>query len=77
MKKQDWIMDFRRNLMGMMREKNMSQRELAEKSNLSEGIISRYLNCQRYPSAITLVNLAYALGCDLEDLAWSYDLIEE
>lgn len=77
MKKQEWLMDFRRNLQGMMREKNISQRELAEKSNLSEGIISRYLNCQRYPSAIALVNLAYVLECDLEDLAWSYDLIDK
>lgn len=77
MKKQDWLMDFRRNLIGMMREKNINQRELAEKSKISEVTISRYLNCQRYPSAIALVNLAYALGCDLEDLVWSYELVEE
>lgn len=76
MKKQDWLMDFRRNLIGMMREKNMNQRELAEKSKISEVTISRYLNCHRYPSAIALVNLAHALECDLEDLAWQYDLVE-
>lgn len=76
MKKEEWRNDFVRNLRGMMNEENISQTELAKRSNLSKETINKYLNYQRYPSAIAVVNLAQALNCDVEDLIWAYGLVE-
>lgn len=76
MKKEEWRNDFVRNLSGMMNEENISQTELAKRSNLSKETINKYLNYQRYPSAIAVVNLAQALNCDVEDLIWTYGLVE-
>lgn len=77
MKKEEWRYDFVKNLRGMMGENGINQIELAKKSNLSKETINKYLNAQRYPSAIAIVNLAHALGCNIDDLVWTYDLIEE
>lgn len=76
LKKEEWRNDFVRNLSGMMNEENISQTELAKRSNLSKETINKYLNYQRYPSAIAVVNLAQALNCDVEDLIWAYGLVE-
>lgn len=76
LKKEEWRNDFVRNLSGMMNEENISQTELAKRSNLSKETINKYLNHQRYPSAIAVVNLAQALNCDVEDLIWTYGLVE-
>ena len=76
MKKADWRYDFVRNLEGMMKEANINQTELAKRSNLSKQTINKYLNYQSYPSAIAVVNLAQALKCDVEDLIWTYGLVE-
>lgn len=75
-KKEEWRADFVRNLSGMMNEENINQTELAKRSNLSKETINKYLNYQRYPSAIAVVNLAQALNCDVEDLIWAYGLVE-
>lgn len=76
MNKQEWLHDFITNLKSLMERKHMNQIELAKKSNLSRKTIIRYLNGEQYPSAISVVNLAYALGCDLSDLIWTFDLVE-
>lgn len=76
MNKDEWLLDFVSNLTRLMETKKMNQKELARRSCLSRATINRYLNYQRYPSAIAVVNLAYALGCEIEDLIWTFDLVE-
>lgn len=63
-----WIREFSLNLRRMMYDLRISQRELADLSGLSEATISRYLNATHAPSFKAIVNLAYAFGCNTDDL---------
>ena len=77
MNKKEWLEDFVDNLKKFMEKKHINQTELARQAHLSRMTISRYLSCQQVPSAIALVNISYVFECDIEDLVWTYDLIEE
>lgn len=44
----------------MLNNLGMMQKELSEKSGISEGDISRYMNGRRTPSAMALINIANA-----------------
>lgn len=46
----------------------MSQRELAEETKINESVISRYIRGETMPSLKNIVNIVYALDCDLEDI---------
>lgn len=64
----EWLEEFRMNLLRMMDEDLIKQKELAEVSGLSEGTISKYVNGTQMPSVRAIVNLAYAFGCPTDDL---------
>ena len=68
MKEIDFIDIFANNLRYAMNYANISQRELADASGLDESVISRYLRGHVMPSTRCLVNIAYALDCDISDL---------
>lgn len=68
MTEQEWIDIFGDNLLEMLGEANMSQKELAEDTGLTEATISRYINKQRMPTVRALVNIAYSLGCSFDEL---------
>lgn len=68
MLREDWLKDLRFSLSTLVRNSGMSQRELSMKSGISQTAISRYLNGQQTPSIEAIINLAYALDCELEDI---------
>ncbi len=45
----------------MLEKRNMNQRELAERVNLSEAQLSRYISGDREPKPATIANIATAL----------------
>jgi len=47
---------------------NMTQRELAEKTGMTETSISRYVSGIRIPRATECIEIAKVLGCKAEDL---------
>lgn len=65
-------------------EKNMSQRELADKINISKNSISLYESGKKFPSLKNLCNLAHVLGASTDYLLgltndkdmYLYDLTE-
>ena len=60
-----------------MDEERMSQNELARKTGISKGTISRYLSAQCMPSVNALVNIAHVFkGCEITDLLYFYDNME-
>ena len=71
----EWIDIFGDNLADMIDSANMSQRELADATCLSEASISRYINKQMAPSFKAIVNIAYVLDCSIEDLIDFGDMI--
>ena len=72
----EFIDIFGDNLRSLMEERGYTRRELARESRISHVTISRYLNKERMPTAKSLVNLAFALECDLDELVPTYDYVD-
>lgn len=64
----EWLEDFSYNLLGTMQYAGLNQKILARESGLSEASISSYINGNKIPNAKTIVNLAYALDCEVCEL---------
>ncbi|WP_321974011.1 helix-turn-helix transcriptional regulator [Paratractidigestivibacter sp.] len=60
-------------LTALLRERGMSQKELAEATNLTPAAVSRYINGERVPRAITIAALAKALGVKPADITGTAD----
>ena len=72
----EWLDIFGDNLAQMLDEVNMSQRELADEINTHETTISRYINKERIPSVKNILNIAYVLDCDINELVDFGDMID-
>ena len=72
----EWINIFGDNLASMLEDARMTQKELAEEVGVAESTISRFINKQTAPSIFTIVNLSYALDCDISELVDFGDRIE-
>lgn len=57
----------------LLRKRGMSQKELAEATNLTPAAVSRYVNGERVPRAITIAALAKALGVKPVDITGTAD----
>lgn len=57
-----------KRLKELLEKNNMSQRELAEKTDITEVTISRYVSAQRIPKATEIVKIADALNCSCDYL---------
>ena len=68
MSEMDWLDIFGDNLIDMLKEARMSQRELADESGLSEATVSAYINKKKIPGLRAIINMAYALNCSTDEL---------
>ena len=68
MTEKQWLKYFSENLVSIMREARISQRDLAEMSGLADSTISRYAAGTMMPSCRAIINLSYALDCEPGDL---------
>lgn len=75
MKESEFLDIFSSNLRYSLNYAHMSQRELADIIGVDESAISRYLRRQQMPTIKTVVNIAYALDCDITDLVPCDDLV--
>lgn len=57
-----------RRLAGLLRERGMTQKDLAQATHLTEAAVSRYISGQREPRAVTVANIAKALGVAPQDI---------
>ena len=64
----DWLDIFADNLVSLLRDAKMSQRELAEAADLSEATISYYIHKRKIPSLKAIVNIAYAFDISIDEL---------
>ena len=77
MTESEWMDIFADNLQSLMDEERMSQNELARRTGISQGTISRYLNKQSMPSVPALVNIAHVFrGVEITDLLYFYKPME-
>lgn len=56
------------NLAALLKERGMSQKELAEAAGLTPASVSRYVNGEREPWPATIAALSLALGVEPSDI---------
>ena len=71
----EFIDIFADNLREVMKEVGITQAELADEAGINRSTISRYLNKQRLPDLVSLLNICFILECDVSDLVPTYALI--
>lgn len=76
MTKQEWMEQFAKNLREKIKRSGFTREELAFRMNMSEPNISAYINKRRTPSVKSVINLAYALDCGIDELIDFGDIIE-
>ena len=64
MTQEEWRDIFGSNLASILRDRNMSQNELAKETGLSTSRISDYIHGYSSPSVFAVINMAYALDVD-------------
>lgn len=64
----EWIDIFANNLRDILKDRKMSQKELANEIWVTEATISRYINKQRMPSIKHILEISYALNVDVNEL---------
>lgn len=60
-------------LTALLKERGMSQKELAEAASLTPASVSRYVNGEREPRALTVAALAEVLGVKPSDIIGTTD----
>ena len=60
-------------LTALLKERGMSQKELAEAASLTPASVSRYVNGEREPRALTVAALADVLGVKPSDIIGTTD----
>ena len=76
MTQDEWKFTFGENLDSILKDRNMSQKELAKMCDISQGMISDYTNGFRAPNIFAIINIAYVLDVDIDELVDVGDYIE-
>lgn len=68
MTQEEWKTIFSDNLVSILNEKGMTQRQLAMDSGVSQAMISEYIHKIRMPGLTAAINMAYALDMEVGEL---------
>lgn len=77
MTRDEWKMTFGSNLDAILQEYGMPQTELAKLSDVSQGMISDYINGWSAPSIFAVINIAQILDIDIDELVDIGDTITD
>ena len=69
----EFIDIFGDNLRDSMEMFGYNQQQLAEEARIAQSTLSRYLNKQMMPTIPALINLTFALDCEISDLIPTYE----
>lgn len=64
----EWLDIFSNNLIDILKDQRMTQRDLADAAGLSEGMVSSIINKQKMPGIKTIINMSHALDIDVDEL---------
>ena len=68
--KDEFAFQFRRRLFKMLEDRFMTQKELAEKLEMDESQLSKYITGRTMPSFYIVDRIAKALNCSLDELRY-------
>lgn len=77
MSQQEWLDIFGDNLVSILEEQRISQKELSRLTGLSESTISRYINKLQMPNMRAIINISYALNWSFEDMLNYGSMLED
>ena len=66
----------RERIKTLLKEKKMTQKQLAELSGVTESALSHYIKGDRIPSGVTSVNVAYALSTTVNYILGKEDILD-
>jgi transcriptional regulator with XRE-family HTH domain len=72
----EWSNEFSENLVELMKDRRISQLELAQESGGSVGSISAYIHKTSLPGIKAILNIAFALDVDVSELIDFGDTID-
>ena len=75
MSEMEWLRIFANNLNYYLETYGLSQNELAKRSGLEQGSISRYVSATQMPGIKAVVNIANALRISVDELINFDDMI--
>ena len=75
MREAEFLRIFSDNLRYSLEYANMTQRDLADAIGVDESTISRYLRQRLMPTIKTIINMAYVLDCNIDDLVPCDELV--
>ena len=55
----EWLDIFSNNLIDILKDQRMTQRDLADAAGLSEGMVSSIINKQKMPGIKTIINIIF------------------
>lgn len=64
----EWLDIFGENLNDMLIEQDISRNDFANAIGVDRSTVSRYINKQQMPTVKNIVNMAYVLRCDVDEL---------
>ena len=67
MSEMEWLKIFANNLQYYLEQHGMSQSELAIKSGIDQGSISRYIGARQMPGIKAIINLANVFGVTVDE----------
>ena len=76
MTEHEWLDIFGDNLVSLMKDWNMSQSELSQRSGISQSSISAYINKRKMPGVKALINIADVFDVSLDDFMNFGDIID-
>lgn len=72
----EWMEIFGDNLVDILNDANMSQRELADATGVAESTISNYINKRTLPKITALINISEELDISIDELVYFGDRIK-
>lgn len=70
MTRSEWCCRFGNELRKLLEEKDMTQKELADKLYLSEATVSQYVNGNIMPSIKMVINISYVLNVSIDSFTY-------
>lgn len=64
------------HIKALLKEKKMTQKQLAELSGVTESALSHYIKGDRIPSGVASVNVAYALNTTVNHILGKEDILD-
>jgi len=72
----EWSTSFSENLLELMKDRRIGQHELAQESGISIGSINSYIHKKSLPGIKAILNLAFVLDVDVNELIDFGDTID-